>query len=491
MKLSRNSLLNLAGALLPLVLTFVTLPFYLRLIGDIRFGVLAIVWLLLSYFGMFDMGLGRATSKYIAELHDASDSERESLFWTSFLLNAGMGTIGAIVLWTAGHFLLANLLNVPAEFRPELLSAMPWLAAAVPVATVVSVLIGSLEGRERFLCSNATQVFGAAVFQTVPLAVAYWHGPHLKWLIGSAVLARASASIPMFLACRKYVPLVGLPKLAWSRVRSVLGFGGWVTVSGLLTPLLNGLDRFIIGLGSGPQAIAYYSVAYNFSTKYSLIPGSVSRALFPSFSKQTEREASTLARDAVLGVAVILTPVVLVSIVLVHPFFTFWLGPYMAERCFRPAEILLLGVWVNGLAFVPYALLQGQNRPEVVAKFHAIEVLPFLVILWIGIKVAGVEGAAVAWTVRVTVDAALLFWASRSGTRLATPLLPAFGLICATLLGIRFYDQGVLWRLGLAFSVGCIGLLWAWILAPEPSKAIFARSIATLGRYRGLSRAAA
>ena len=197
MKLSHNTLLNFAGSVIPLVLTFITLPIYIRVIGDVRFGVLAIVWLLLSYFGLFEMGLGKATSKYLAELHGAAASDRESLFWTVFIMNAALGGVGGIVLWIAGHF-LSNLFNVPAELRPELAAAMPWLASAVPVATVVSVLIGALEGREQFLSSNATQVFGAAIFQIVPLAVAYWHGPDLKWLIASAVLARAGQAYQCF-----------------------------------------------------------------------------------------------------------------------------------------------------------------------------------------------------------------------------------------------------------------------------------------------------
>ena len=109
----------------------VTLPAYLHLIGEIRFGVLALVWLLLSYFGLFDMGLGRATSKFIAELHDRSDGERQSLFWTVFLLNAGMGAVGGLILYGVGHFLLARVLNVPLAMHAEVESAVPWLAAAV------------------------------------------------------------------------------------------------------------------------------------------------------------------------------------------------------------------------------------------------------------------------------------------------------------------------------------------------------------------------
>ena len=295
----------------------------------------------------------------------------------------------------------------------------------------------------------------------------------------------------MFLFCRKYVPLIGMPRLELERLRNILGFGSWVTLTGLLMPLLNGLDRFIIGFGNGPQAIAYYSVAYNFSTKFTLIPGSVSRALFPTFSKRQSLDTSTLARDATLGIAVVLTPIILVSIALVHPFFGLWLGGDFAERCFRPAEILLAGIWVNGLAFVPYALLQGQNRPDIVAKFHAIEVLPFVILLWLGVKTAGVEGAAIAWTFRAAADAILLFWAAKSGTTLIKQLLPALGLISATLVSLRFCDQGLLSRLELAIFVAGLGLLWAWIFAPKATKQIIASFSSAMGRYFAVARAAA
>jgi O-antigen/teichoic acid export membrane protein len=165
MRISRNTIINLVGAIVPLLLTLVTLPIYLRLIGDIRFGVLALVWLLLSYFGLFDMGLGRATSKYIAESHDRPAEDRESLFWTVLFLNAAMGIVGGIVLWGTGQFLLGNVLKVPSNLNSEVASAVPWLAAAVPVATVVSVLIGSLEGREQFLSPISCR-FSALVFSS-------------------------------------------------------------------------------------------------------------------------------------------------------------------------------------------------------------------------------------------------------------------------------------------------------------------------------------
>ena len=114
------------------------------------------------------------------------------MFWTALLINSTFGIVGAFVLWAVARGFLGKWLNIPAALKPELFSALPWLAAAVPVATNLSVMIGALEGRERFLVVNSLQVISAAAFQLFPLAVAYWHGPNLKWLVGAAVLARLS-----------------------------------------------------------------------------------------------------------------------------------------------------------------------------------------------------------------------------------------------------------------------------------------------------------
>jgi O-antigen/teichoic acid export membrane protein len=78
---SRNATLNVLCSVIPMFVTLVTIPPYLRLIGNVRFGVLSPVWVFLSYFGLFEMEPGRATSKYIAELKDDSGGNTGSGFF--------------------------------------------------------------------------------------------------------------------------------------------------------------------------------------------------------------------------------------------------------------------------------------------------------------------------------------------------------------------------------------------------------------------------
>ena len=170
-----NTLYNLGGSLVSIVVALCTVPLFLREIGTERYGVLAIIWLFIGYFGVFDLGLSRATANQIAKLRNMQ--ERADIFWTAILLNATIGLLGGMVLYFIGGLVFQYVFKMPAPMRASVVTMMPWLAASVPIATLTGVLTGVLEGSERFLLVNVLQVIGTALLQIVPLTVAFLHDP--------------------------------------------------------------------------------------------------------------------------------------------------------------------------------------------------------------------------------------------------------------------------------------------------------------------------
>jgi O-antigen/teichoic acid export membrane protein len=81
---------------------------------------------------------------------------------------------------------------------------------------------------------------------------------------------------------------------------------------------------------------------------------------------------------------------------------------------------------MNSLAHIPSSFIVAMGRPDINAKFHMAELIFHAPIAWLLIHRYGVTGAAMAWTIRVTVDAYILFLAS--ARMLDTPFLKLFSV---------------------------------------------------------------
>ncbi len=462
---------NLLGSVIPMVVGIVTVPMYLRLIGDARYGVLAIVWLFLGYFGLFDPGITRAALFHIARLNGEEHArERESVFWTALVVNLGFGLVGGIVLYLAARPLFMSTFKMPAAMRGEVMSSLPWLAASIPVSIVTAILGGALQARDRFGTYNAIYVFNAFLAQLVPLAVAYWHGPDLAWLIPAVLLARTAGAIPSIVALIGILPLGTGGGFDRTRLKSLFSYGGWVVITNLLSPVLDSMDRMLIGSVLSAEAVAFYTVPSNLVSRLSILPGSLVSSLFPKLSRGSAEDSSRLASDAVTTLSAVMTPVVIAALGGIAIFMQLWVGHSFAQHSIPVAIALLVGIWVNSLAFVPAAHLNAINRPDLPAKFHACELIPFLLVLWFGLHYFGLLGAAWAWTLRVTIDAVLLFVVAGQ-TPGWTRMLPGGALV---LLATLFTPRTIVSK-GMAVELILLALAFAWSWQVSPVLQSFVR----------------
>ncbi len=367
--------------------------------------------------------------------------------------------------------------------RTEAANAMPWLASALPLAIIISLLAGALEGRQAFLALNGAQIFGTVLYQLFPLVAAYSGWVTLPYLIAAAIVGRLLSVLLLFALSYRYVPLSPRPRFAINQMKSLLHYGGWITVTGLVSPMLTVFDRFLIGTKMGMVAVTAYTVPYNLVMRFSILPSSLQTALFPRFAMVGPAEAKALAARAVLFIGAIMTPIVVMGLLLIKPFLILWVGAALAEKAAPVGQILLVGIWINTLAIIPFTYLQGRGRPDLPAKFHVLELLPYFAILWVLIDQLGVPGAALAWDLRVLADTLLLFLAAQttSGSgRAMAGILPITG---ALVIAFEMpYNSDLYMVISLLLAGASIG----WSIASIPRDQRTALSRRFLSRHKDI-----
>lgn len=436
-----NFLYSFIGAIVPAVLLIVTVPLYLKLVGEGRYGVLSLIWLLFGYLGLFDFGLSRATAQRLASLRLASFEKRNSVFVSALMLNFMLGAAIGLIFFVFAGPMASLLTSKNGAFARELADALPYVALLFPFALVSNVFVGRLEAEERFGGLNNVQILGNIAIQTFPLLFVHLWGVNIKVAVLGVIAARALT----ILLTMMMVGSVQFRPGSFDRdeARHLLSFGVWVSISNVVSPILVSIDQFLIGYLLGNRAVAHYAVPFNVVMRLLIAPTALIRVMFPRMSALSWQEANGLAGKVLPVVSLVMACLCTVTMLFSDIGLRLWVGRDFATEASGVADILLFGVWANGIAFIPYGLLHAQAKARVVAIIHVAEILPFLFILYASVIVFGLKGAAAAWSVRVFVDAVLLFVASGLSPRLLMKTALPILLFLACYMG-KLHYQGIL-----------------------------------------------
>jgi O-antigen/teichoic acid export membrane protein len=471
--LARNTVFNLLGQGIPLLVAIFAVPFLIRRLGTDRFGVLTLVWMVMGYFNLFDLGLGRALTQMVSSKLGAGQHEEiPAAIWTALLMTLFMGLMAGVVLGLLGPWLVRGVLNIPMILQADTLNVFYLMAFSVPPMISAASLRGILEAHQRFdLLSAVGGVMGSYSFLAPVLVLSF--SRQLTSVVGVLLAGRLISWGATFLLCLHVVPSLRRGIIfKRSLLRPLIGFGGWMTVSNIIGPLMAYLDRFLIGGLVSIAAVAYYATPYDLVTKLWLIPGALTGVLFAAMSAsfiEDQPRAARLFHQGVKYIFLVMFPLTLVFVTLAHDGLNFWLGAEFAANGTRVLQWLAIGVFINSLAWIPYALVQGAGRPDLSAKLFMLE-LPFYILgVWWLIKTWGIQGAAIAWLLRIIVDTALFFYlADRLLQKKETVqryfLTLAIGLI---VLGLFIFQIYFKWYFVLLNIFSFIVISWFLLLTQQ------------------------
>lgn len=420
LKLAKHTLFNLCGLGAPLLVALASIPALMHGLGPERFGLLALVWAVTSYFGLFDLGLGRVLTQQLAILLARPDGERMGrLCATALALMLGLGLLGGLAMMALAPWGVDFIKALPD--RREAIAACIIMGCATPFIVVTAGLRGMLEACHAFEILNYIRLpMGVWTFAG-PWMVLAWYGPDLVAITLALALGRVVA-LPLhaWFAWRALPQLRG--RLRWGRewVGTLLVSGGWMTLSNVVSPLMGYVDRFMIGVTVSAAAVAYYVTPQEIVTKLWIIPGALTAVLFPTFAADvaTHNEAArALYKRAVGLLFVVLLPITAGLALFAQPLLTLWIGAELAAHSAPLLRIFAVGILLNCLAHVPLTWLQAAGRSRAPALLHCIELPFFLLALWLLSSHWGVIGAALAWFARVSIDAAALFWLCKPGQK--------------------------------------------------------------------------
>jgi O-antigen/teichoic acid export membrane protein len=474
--LARNSGFLLIGKSLPLLAAVVAIPWIIDAIGEARFGILAIGWMIMGYASMLDLGLGSAMVKSIADAlgQGKGSSETPALFGTAFVLIVSLGMLGGVALYLLSPWVVNAILTIEPELQQEALWGFYALGLAIPISLAESGTRGLLEAHQKF--DRLTPVHAAAgLFSYIGLMGLVEITVSVHWLILFLVGIKALAFLTYLAFGFHLIPSLGREfRFHRNYVSSMLQFGGWMTVNNIVVRTMSSLDRLLIGSLNGMKSVAHYATPLEIIVKMNVLPGAMASVLFPAYATQQQQQTSdrNLLQLPLFILQMTLVPVALTLILWGQEIIAWWISDSFATSSGWVIELLALGIVFNAMAHVPGTMLQGSGRPDLNAKLHLAELPIYAGLIWLGIQFWGIEGVAGVRTLRVFTNCLVLmtlvnvvYDGRLNITKLIVPGLLVLGLA----LAITIFQPG--WILKAILTVG-IMVGWGvitWFVLLDPA----------------------
>lgn len=408
-----GTLWSLAGTALPSVVGIIVVPRLVHGYGANRFGILSLAFGVIGYFSLFDFGIGRAVTHDVADRLARGETDTIPVtVWTAWYFMFAVGLLGALLAVMVSPLVVARFVRPPVGLYDEASATFLLLGASIPVVVVTAGVRGVLEALQRFDLINVVRVPAGILTFVGPLA-ALWLTPSVYAAVWVLLIARIVTLAVYVGMCLHLMPgLRTLVQPSPQVLRRLAGFGAWMTVSNVLSPLMMIADRFVVSAVISVAAVTYYATPFDAVTRLLIIPGALAGVLFPTFASEGARNADAGSRMLVSSYRMIfltLAPIVGALILFSPELLHFWLGGEFAKLSGSVLRWIAAGVLANGVAQIAFSYVQGRGRADLTAKVHMVEAPLYLVGLYVGVKNWGINGAAAVWCLRTTLDFLILY----------------------------------------------------------------------------------
>ena len=409
-------------------------PFLLHYLGQERFGILSLIWIVVGYFSFLDMGLGRAVTVAVASMESRAIGQKDevAITGTAALALFVLGLAAALLLALVSLFVDTPQKLVSASVAGELRGAFLWMLASLPFLLVSSAFRGHLEGIGAFRILNLLRIPTGFMLFSGPCLTALY-APSLVWACASIFVVRLTHAVLLlqmvgvqmgFGQVSVLRELTRAASMAW--MRRLVSFGGWSTASNLAGPLILYIDRFVIGAVLSASAVAIYAVPFDVLSRLPVLVASLCSVLLPELARLSgfnQHDSAAYRKGRVLPQAVfrlvdrstlfsacVVATVVVAGCLGAPAILRLWVGADFANQASPVAQLLMVAFGINAMAQIPFTALQATGRVRAVAFLHIAELLPYAAFLVVLISHYGLAGAAWACVARSLFDYLALVW---------------------------------------------------------------------------------
>lgn len=379
-----------------------------RLLEPQMFGVMAIVYVIITGIGMFsDLGLWA----FIVRSKNPEDPRLLNVIWTMHVVR---GWMLFFVIEVIGVCFMIAQTYVPDVFQGVYADTrLPILILVVGVGSIITgyqsmasaVMSRKLQRGKLELIDFVSSVTGVVI-----MVVWVWLYPTIWALVSAGLVSAAMTTVLSYLA----FPI--RHKWLWDKeiVKDVFDFGKWIVIASMLTYLFMQGDRLFLGGNISASEMGVYSIALMLATTITAITGSLAAKIVFPFLSATVHEKREILKNRYYKIRFYFDGVTFLTVGLIVA-----LAPTIVDVLYDDRyseagwmlQILVLSVVGNALSAFSLECLSALSITKVNMWVMLIRTVGLFVGLPLAFHLYGLYGAMWVIALNICLPLPVIYWA--------------------------------------------------------------------------------
>jgi len=370
-----NATYSVAEYLMQPLLMIASTPFLVHRLGLDLYGIWMLVSAIAGTVGIFGLGMGDATVKYVSAYRGRNDVQAViRILRTTLTMSIVAGALAATLIFLAAPILAEKVFKIQTQYQTTALRAIQLGRLVLLLRAIDSVFVSVLRAYEKYAPSVRNSVLVRILTVICALVlVAMGYG-----VVAIMVATTTTTTLGVLLqagSVRRIIPGVSfaftLRRDSWLEI---LSFGFYTWLQNVAGVIFGQTDRLLIGVFSSTSAVAYYTICVQLAQPVHGLLSAAFNLLFPHISARHEA-GDARGSQRVYRLAIVVN--IVVTILLCAPLVVFgkqilslWMGPRFATNAYSLLVLLAIAFGILSLNVVPHYTLLALGKARFVSMVN-------------------------------------------------------------------------------------------------------------------------
>lgn len=393
--------LSYVSIFLSTIVQLIYTPFLIRMLGQSEYGLYSLIYSIIGYLTVLDLGFGNAivvyTAKYRAQKKYEEEKKLHGMFFVIFcIIGLIVGLLGLVLYFNVDN-LFANTMTAVELGKAKIMMLI--LSINLLITFVFNIYTSIITAYEKFSYQKLMSILNTILKPLLMIPLLFLGYKSITMCVVLTLINLVIMLSNYFFCKNKLnvnIKFLGFDKKVF---KEILGYSFFIFLGVIVDKVNWSVDQFVLGAVSGTVAVSLYSVAGQLNSLFTNLSGALSSIMLPKISKMIAKEISLneLTNEMIkIGRLQFYIIFLMISgLILIGKNFIFWWVGSEFEESYYVALILIIPTCIPLIQSLGISIRQSMNKHKFAAIVNIIVAFFNIIISYFLAQKYGAIGAAI------------------------------------------------------------------------------------------------